>query len=81
MGLDGKEAIQPTAFDAHEQVVRSQHTHSAAEGYQSAEFTQQEYPKHLGDDDGVAVIAADAKEEEEKTAYLAAKKKDAEASA
>jgi hypothetical protein len=34
--LDGTDKIVPTPYDAHEQVVRGPHTHSADEGYQPA---------------------------------------------
>lgn len=32
--LDGSEALKPTPFDAHEQVVRKPHTHSQQKGYE-----------------------------------------------
>jgi len=77
--LDGKQKIRPTAFDAHEQLTRAPHTHSAATGYAAAEFKQQNYPKHLGEIDGVAVVAKDAKEEIEKAKLVDAAKKAKEA--
>lgn len=43
--LDGTGDIKPTPFDAHEQVVRGHHTHSAKDGYQPAEYEFQEFPK------------------------------------
>jgi hypothetical protein len=54
--LDGKHAIGPTAFDAHEQIVRGPHKHSRLAGYQPAPptvtldekgdvKTAQEFPK------------------------------------
>ncbi len=62
--LDGKDEIKPTAFDAHEQVTRGHHTHSAEEGYQPAEYEHSEYPKHVGDvvvaNEGEEVAALEA---------------------
>ena len=70
--LNGKDVITPTPFDAHEQVVRNTHTHNATTGYAAGEFTQQEYPKYLGDVDGVPVVVNNADEEK---AYKAKAKK------
>lgn len=54
--LDGTDKITPTPFDAHEQVVRSQHDYSKESGYTPAEpvaliqgekagIAKNEYPK------------------------------------
>jgi hypothetical protein len=69
--LDGSEKLAPTPFDAHEQVVRDHHTHSARHGYQPAEYEHAEYPKHVGD----VVVAS---EEEEKAALAAQAEAEAE---
>lgn len=69
--LDGKTPITPTAFDAHEQVVRQPHTHSLEDGYQpDTEFEATEYPKAVDHVEGEPVVVNSPKEEK---AYKAAK--------
>lgn len=62
MKLDGTETHKDmlTPFDAHEQVTRVYHTHSAEEGYQPAKYEHQEYPKAIDHDDetGEPIIQA-----------------------
>ena len=36
--LDGTDKITPVPFDAHEQVVRGHHSHSAEKGYHKADW-------------------------------------------
>lgn len=63
--LDGSDDIRPVPFDAHEQVVRSTHTHSPKEGYQKAEHKHQEFPKVVAHDKetGVSVVVKNVDEE------------------
>jgi hypothetical protein len=63
--LDGTEKIGATPYDAHEQVVRGNHAHSPAEGYQAKEYEHQEYPKAIAHDKetGDPIVVKDADEE------------------
>jgi len=65
--LDGKEPVTPTPFDAHEQVVRGTHTHSAKEGYVKAETPAEPvpYPRVVAHDKetGATIIVNSAEEE------------------
>ena len=65
MKLDGSEAIKPTPFDAHEQVVRSHHAHGK-DGYVGKNYKHQEYPKAVAHTEaGEPVVAKDANHEDE----------------
>jgi hypothetical protein len=72
--LDGKEAIKPTAFDAHEQATRGQHV--ATELDSPDKLNVQEFPKavdHVAHPSGVGkqpVVVQSAEEEQD---YLDAK--------
>lgn len=65
MNLDGKDKITPTPFDAHEQVVRQQHTHSKEGGYEAdPDFEASEFPKAVAHTEaGEPVVAKDADHE------------------
>lgn len=67
--LDGTEKITATPFDAHEQVARASHEHTA-DGLVAKEYEHQEYPKavdHVEGKDGQLepVVAKDADHEAE----------------
>jgi hypothetical protein len=85
--LDGKEAVKPTAFDAHEQATRGTHVPTKAGDKEPHPGQGEQYPKVVEHREGsekdqldVAVIVDSAEEEK---AYLAnkAKEKAAEKSA
>lgn len=64
--LDGKEAVKPVAFDAHEQ----------AQAAQAADYDHQEYPKavdHVDHPSGVGQEPVLVQSAEEEKAYLEAK--------
>lgn len=66
MKLDGTDVIKPTPFDAHEQVARASHEHTA-DGLVAKEYEHQEYPKAIAHDEetGEPVIARDEEHEAE----------------
>jgi hypothetical protein len=73
MNLDGKEAVKPTAFDAHEQATRGEHKPASDDVHPGQ---GQQYPKAVDHVEGSEpghkepVIVKSAEEEK---AYLAAK--------
>lgn len=64
--LDGTEKITATPFDAHEQVARASHEHTA-DGLVAKEYEHQEYPKAIAHDEEnkEPVVAKDADHEAE----------------
>jgi hypothetical protein len=74
--LDGKGVIKPTAFDAHEQLVRGTHVPTSADSPDKDPKTVQEFPKavdHVDHPSGVGLEPVLVNSVDEEDDYLDAK--------